>query len=88
VKNVNLFAGDGDRDRDLLPNRIVTRTIDDWPEVRTEGADCLAVLRTAEQDVLARTIEPGEVTQEIPDVGTDSEVVQFAGINRDAHASA
>jgi hypothetical protein len=26
------------------------------------------------------------VTQEIPDVGADSEVVQFAGINRDAHA--
>ena len=41
----------------------------------------------AEQHVLVLVIDPREVPQEISNVGADPEVVEFSGVDADAHGS-
>ena len=46
----------------------------------------LLVLIAAEQDILGRLIDPGQLLQQVADVGADAEVVQFPGVDPDSHA--
>ena len=56
--------------------------------VRKFGPEVLGdlhVLRPAQQEELGLAVEARQVLQQVPDVGPDAEVVQFPGVNGDAH---
>ena len=46
----------------------------------------LAIAAAADQDVFGLAVETRQLAEDVADVGADAEIVQFPGINRDAHA--
>ena len=46
-----------------------------------------AILLPAQDDEVRRRVEPGQVPQQVPNVGADSVVTPLTGIYRDPHAS-
>jgi hypothetical protein len=87
VIDVGLLAAKHQRHVVLLAHRIVGRRLEDGPEVGAERARHLEVVLVAQQHVLVRRVDAREVPQQVADVGADAEVVELAGIDRNAHRS-
>ena len=71
--------------RQLLADRIAGRGIQNQTEVLTQVRRERLVSLVADYDVLGRPVEAGEVPQQVPDIRTDSEITQLAGIDRYPH---
>ncbi len=72
--------------RELLADRIRFRGVDLDAKVVAEREAQLAIAATADQDVFRLAVETRQLAENVADVGADAEIVQFPGINRDAHA--
>ena len=85
VEQIDPLPGEACRDVDLLHHRIGFGGLHDGPKVRPQPAQRLAVVGSAEQDVLRLCVQPGQLAQQILDVGANPEVMEFPGVDRDPH---
>ena len=86
MKQRDAFAPQRQRNPELLGDRIVAGGLGDRPEVLAQRFQRRRIVRPAEQHVLGLAIQPGELAQQIPDVGADAEIVQLSRVNADPHA--
>ena len=85
VEQVDALACQRHRQADLLGDRVGTRRFGDRAEIRADLPDRRAVLLAAQQHVLRLGVDPGQLEHQVPDVGADAEVVEFSGVDGDAH---
>ena len=74
------------RDLELLGDRVVGGRFRDRPKVLAERAERRSIGRPAEQHELGVMIQPRQLPQQVANIGPDSEIVQLAGVDADAHA--
>ncbi len=87
VKDVGPLARQHPRHVNLLAQRVVGRGFEHRPEVGPERRRNAEVALLAEQHVVGVVVEPGELAQQVADVGADAEVVQLARVDGDSHCS-
>ena len=86
VKQVEPLAPDGERNRDLLRDRVMPGAIRDGAKVfaeRRRDARRPAACVNSTYSVCRSMF--GELAQQIPDVGADAEIVQLSGVDANAH---
>ena len=67
--------------------RIMSGSIGHGAEVLAERGRDAHVLRPREQHVLCVPVDVRELTQQIPDVGADAEIVKLPRVDADAHVA-
>lgn len=85
VDDVHMLATQRKRYGDLLPpERFVFRLIELF-EIRRQRAKLVKVPVRADQEVFVLMIDDAKIAHQVPDVGPDSEFVNLADIDCDAH---
>ena len=87
VEQLDPFAPEIDRDRELLGHRIRRRAFDHRPEPPSQRLDGVTVVLLTEHDVFVRHVLPRELPQQIAHVGADAVIAQLARVDGYAHAS-
>ena len=84
VKQVDPLSPKIQRHADLFAERIVAGPFRDGPEVVPEALERRNVWRLAEKHVLSRLVDPREMSQQVPDIGTYAVVPEFASVDGDS----
>ena len=85
VKQVETFAPDREWNRDLFRDRVVRGAVRDGAKVFSERCRHAHILRSGEQHVFILPIDFGKLTEQIPDIGADAEIVKLSGVDANAH---
>ncbi len=75
----------GDRNRQLLGNGVMARSVGHGAKVLAERGGNVHVLGAREQHIFSRAVDFRELAKQIPDVGADAEIMELSRVYADAH---
>lgn len=85
VEEVETLAPDREWNRDLLRDRIVRGTVRNSTKVFSERRGHAHILRSGEHYIFILPIDFGKLSEQIPNVGADTEIVKLSGVDANAH---
>ena len=85
VNDINALPLQSEGNRDVIPPQRVFVGLIELSEIRRQRSKLVKVAVRSNQQIVIAFIDRTEIPDEIPDVGSHSEFIDFADVDRDAH---
>ena len=86
MEQTDAFTPEQERDGELFSDRIIAGARKDRTKVLAKSTNRGRIIWPAEQHEVALLVQAREFPQQVPDVGPDAEIVQFAGVDANPHS--
>ena len=86
VHDIDMFSAQCERNRDMIRPHAVVIGLIDLSEVVGKRPEFVEIAIRSDQQIFVLEIDRRQISNEIPDVRSNSEFIDFANVDRDAHA--